>query len=221
MIVVIQCAARKIGDGYFLTQEGRRVLFVADPRRAPPLSGVIFARPDDPSDEGVTWREQLLQYSQTAHHNPFGLATAGDLYENPTYRLLTDRYGAAQTYVLSAGFGLIPSTFLTPLYDITFSVQAAPHARRRRNSLWHDFAMLPPEAEGPILFFGGKDYVPLFAELTADTKAERIVFFNAAIPPLAHGCTLRRFETPTRTNWHYECAKAIASGAVRIQELHR
>jgi hypothetical protein len=63
------------------------------------------------------------------------------------------------------------------------------------------------------VFFGSKEYVPLFASLTgAAVKAERIVYYNSVTPPSAPGCKLVRFETRTRTNWQYECASAFLRG---------
>jgi hypothetical protein len=65
------------------------------------------------------------------------------------------------------------------------------------------------DVKGPVLFFGGKDYVPLFCDLTARLRAERIVFFNSNEPPEAAGCSLVKYRTRTRTNWHYECVDAF------------
>jgi len=31
--------------------------------------------------------------------------------------------------------------------------------------------------------------------------------------PSAAACTARRYETRTKTNWHYECAEAVIRGA--------
>jgi len=64
------------------------------------------------------------------------------------------------------------------------------------------------------VFFGGKEYVPLFATLTASAKDDRIVFYNSMVPPTAFGCSLKRFRTSTRTNWHYECTRAFIAGDV-------
>jgi hypothetical protein len=69
--------------------------------------------------------------------------------------------------------------------------------------------MLPMTNEEPITFLGGKDYVPLFCELTKAAKGKRTVFYNSAKAPEAVGCTLELFPTTTRTNWHYECAKVF------------
>ena len=43
--------------------------------------------------------------------------------------------------------------------------------------------MLPAKGMGPIVFLGGKDYVPLFQALTAAYGGERIVFYNSRFAP--------------------------------------
>ena len=78
--------------------------------------------------------------------------------------------------------------------------------------------LLPASAKEPVVFLGGKDYVELFSELTADVPGERSVFYNSATPPVAQGCKLRRFETSTRTNWHYEAARALVDSS-SLQEM--
>ena len=65
----------------------------------------------------------------------------------------------------------------------------------------------PPTYWKGRVFFGGKDYLPLFCDLTKDVKAKRTVFYNSGYAPAAQGCALVRFVTTTRTNWHYECAR--------------
>ena len=133
---------------------------------------------------------------------------ASELYAHPVYARLAKSISAERLFILSAGWGLLPATFLTPNYDITFSGQAEPHKRRRRTDLYRDFTALPEDQDEPMVFFGGKDYVPLFARLTWPHKGPRTVFFNSQHPPSAAGCRLERFATTTRTNWHYECADA-------------
>jgi hypothetical protein len=59
MIVVIQCAATKRpGAGCVRSAAGRPVIFVADPASAPADGAHLYARPDDMSDTGVSWRGQ-------------------------------------------------------------------------------------------------------------------------------------------------------------------
>jgi hypothetical protein len=66
-----------------------------------------------------------------------------------------------------------------------------------------------PESHEEIVFFGGKDYLPLLRSLTGETPNRKTLFYNAAGAPQAPGWNLQRFETKTRTNWHYECAGAF------------
>ncbi|MHC2423290.1 hypothetical protein ACVII1_006294 [Bradyrhizobium elkanii] len=215
MIVVIQCAARKRLDaGYLETRDGRRVLFVADPSTAPARNGLLYARPDDTGEGGRSWRDELVAYNKSPGRNPLKLLPAFELYQNEAYRRLADKVGTQKLYILSAGWGLIGATFLTPSYDITFTAQAESYKKRRKRDHYNDLSMLTQDERGPILFFGGKDYLPLFARLTGNVRSERIVFFNAANTPQIDGGRAIRFGTTTRTNWHYECVDAFLSGAL-------
>ena len=217
MIVVIQCAARKQADaGRLVTADGTPIEFVADPKSAPVDPAHVYARPDDLSDQSVSWRRVLLRYNDESHHNPLGLCPAYRLYENATYNRLVDKFGMEKVYILSAGWGLISASFLTPHYDITFSPSAERYKRRRKTDYYDDFCMLPVTIDEEILFVGGKDYLPLFCSLTSTARARKIAFYNSAQVPDARGCSLRRFVTSTRTNWHYECANAILAGEFRI-----
>jgi hypothetical protein len=101
---------------------------------------------------------------------------------------------------------------LTPYYDITFSAAADAFKRRRKSDSYHDLCMMPGDVDEPVVFFGGKDYLPLFCELTRSVRSKRIVFYNSAQAPSAPGCSIVRFNTATRTNWHYECVEAILAG---------
>jgi hypothetical protein len=47
--------------------------------------------------------------------------------------------------------------------------------------------MLTQDVREPILFLGGKDYLPLFAGLTRNVQSERIVFFNSVGAPQIDG----------------------------------
>ena len=100
--------------------------------------------------------------------------------------------------------------------DITFSPSADKYKRRRKNDRNDDLCMLPADNAEPVVFFGGKDYVSLFCSLTKRVNGQRHVFYNSANTPDAPGCLLKRFNTTTRTNWHYECAKAFIKGEIGI-----
>ena len=225
MIVVIQCAARKYPcAGRFKMEDGRPIMFVADPKKAPTDNEIVYKRPDDPSGSGLSYREELVKYNhRRPGDNPLGLLRAWELYSNPGYEKLVDTFCVRNVFILSAGWGLIPADFLTPDYDITFSSSAKgndAYKRRRRNDAFMDLSMLPADSIGPIVFLGGKDYVSLFRRLTEDAKSERIVFYryggSSDNPPAAPGCRLLPFETSTRTNWHYECAKALMQGKITV-----
>jgi hypothetical protein len=218
MKIVIQCAAGKRRDaGHLVASSGKAVDFVAHPQIAPRDSDREYARPDDLQEDGTSWRQYLVKYNDDPGENPLRLYRAYDLYENSTYRRLVDRFGLGNVYILSAGWGLIRADFLTPYYDITFSPSADAYKRRRhRADRYDDFRMLSNATGQDIVFFGGKDYVPLFCSLTDTIRNKKVVFFNSATVPQFQGCTFKRFETTTRTNWHYECANALIDGTISI-----
>ncbi|MCW0183408.1 MAG: hypothetical protein OJI70_16705 [Zavarzinia sp.] len=193
------------------TKKGRRVMFVARPELMSPSNVFEFARPDDVSDTGETWREKLINYNAQQKQNQLHLSPASDLYTHPTYARLAKKVRSENLFILSAGWGMLPANFLTPNYDITFSAQAEPYKKRRRGDEYSDFVLPARGQEEPIVFFGGKDYVPLFAELTRSHKGPRTVYYNSQNAPAAPGCRLERFQTTTRTNWHYESADAWLS----------
>jgi hypothetical protein len=143
-----------------------------------------------------------------------GLYPAYQLYKNNTYGRLMNRFGLQKVYILLAGWGLIRADFLTPYYDITYSQSAEGYKRRRKADRYHDFRMLPDEIHEEIVLFGGKDYLRLFCSLTGATKVKKTVFYNSARAPQVTGCVLKPFNTTTRINWHYECAKAFLDGTI-------
>lgn len=215
MKVVIQCAASKDpAAGYFRTSDGTPIKFVANPAACSQDPGYLYARPDDPSDAaGQTWRDQLVGAIAAG---AAGLTPAYKLYRHYAYNALAEKYGLENVFILSAGWGLIRADFPTPQYDITFSTAAGPCLRRRQRDRYADFKHLTAAIGGEIVFFGGKDYLPLFCELTADVSATKTVFYNSASPPITPGCHLVRYVTTTRTNWHYGCAIDFINGKVSI-----
>jgi len=163
----------------------------------------------------VSWRAVLLAYNKKPA-NPFRLLPAWQLYDDPAYRRLVGKCGVGNVYVLSAGWGLIRADFLTPDYDITFS-NVKPedrYKRRRKADCYDDFCMLPPDTGVPIVFFGGKGYLPFFESLTSSIPARKTVFYNSTSVPEMPGYLLKRFDTSRRTNWQYECATAFVDGRI-------
>ncbi|MBE7728816.1 hypothetical protein [Komagataeibacter sp. FXV3] len=215
MIIIIQCANSKRPDaGTLRNVEGKPVKFVARPDLAP-KDGYVHARPDDISDNGESWRQRLEHYNESASCNPLDLLPACELYENPIYLQLAEKVGRSRLFILSAGWGLISADFLTPVYDITFSAEArgpTAYKRRRKGDHFADFCMLSKDTIEPVLFLGGKSYLPSFLSLTRNIKASRTICYNSITPPDAPGCNLVHFETTGKTNWHYSCAKAFLTG---------
>ena len=214
MICVIQCAGRKrAGAGSMTTLDSRRVIFVAHPEQAVREDGRVYAHPDHASDRGGSWREVLLDYNASGN-NSLGLLEASELYQHKAYRALRKHFGASNMYILSAGWGLINASFLTPDYDITFSNAAEKYAQRRKADKFIDLNLLPEEVSDEIVFFDGRDYLAQFSALTCSNRAKKIVFYNSATIPNAPGCSLRRHVTRTRTNWHYECSERFVAAGV-------
>lgn len=177
MIVVIQCASGKNPDaGHLRRTNGQEVMFVADPEIAPADESYAYARPDDVSDTGESWRAVLFTYNADPENNPLRLLPAWQLYNNKTYELLTAHCGLERLFILSAGWGLVRADFLIPAYDITFSANAPMYKRRRSRDCYDDSNMLPKSQEH-IVFFGGKDYVNLFCTLSSDAQrsSDRLV----------------------------------------------
>lgn len=218
MKIVIQCAGTKNqtpGAG-FRTSDNRLVKFVADPKKAPSSGEIAYAHPDDLSDGRQTWRERLLDYNKGSPTNPLRLLPAYQIYKNPVYKNLVEKFGLEQVFILSAGWGLISADFLTPDYNITFSKQGVPYSHRKKLDFYADICHLPDDGDG-IIFLGGKDYLPLFCQLTAGSKGIKKVFFNSKLDPiLGVGFRSERFTTTQRTNWHYPCAQALIDGEIGI-----
>ena len=215
MIIVIQCASGKRDDaGHLRTLDGRKVMFVARPHDAPCDENLVYGRPDDVSDNGRPWRSVLMEYNADPGDNLLNLLPAWRLYKNQTYRILVDRYGPERLYILSAGWGMIRADFLTPKYDITFSKagKVEPFKRRSSHDIYEDFG-LPPNVAEPVVFFGGRDYIPLFRRLTERVESGRTIFYAGKTPDV-EDCRLVRYGDPF-TNWHYQCAMAFAEGELR------
>ena len=221
MKIVIQCAgtknAQRPGSG-FHASDGRLVKFVADPKDAPSISQYAYVRPDDLSDGHHTWRERLLEYNKEANSNSLGLLPAYRLYARKVYEDLVGKFGTNQVFILSAGWGLIASDFLTPDYDITFSnaKNVAPYAHRRKSDHYSDVCQIPNDGD-TIVFIGGKDYQPLFCKLTKELTGKKKVFYNSSsAPALGSGFYTERFITTQKTNCHYTCAQELIDGSIKI-----
>lgn len=210
MRIVIQCAARKQSSaGCLRDDSGRPVRFVAHPSLVGSGHGGVYAHPDDLRADGRSWRRFLLDYNAQPTGNPLALLEAHRLYAHAAYAKLASRIGPENLFILSAGWGLLSSSFLTPDYDITFSGSAGPAQRRHRTDRFDDLNLLPQGSDEPVAFFGGKDYLPLFVALTDRWAGRRVVVHNSQTRPTFEGIECVKFETPAKTNWHYLAAAAF------------
>ena len=201
------------------SSDGRRVLFVGDPELVPPDqmdASLDFARPDDKSDTGRSWREELIRYNDDPYSNPLGLLPAWRIYRNPVYASLEEKFGVDRLFILSAGWGLIRSDFLTPMYDITFNSQANLFKRRHKSAQFNDFRMLPADINEPVLFFVEADYIPLACRLTDGVRTRRHLFHDSRDIPTAPGFITESYENQTEDQWHYMCAKDFIDGKIAL-----
>lgn len=220
--VVIVCSSRKDPEaGHMMTKKKHPIKFVADPKEANKTcrkNSLVYAHPDDDAGAGHSWRESLCEYNRKycldPSSNTSGLFPAWQLYADPTYSKLVSTFGIQNVFILSAGWGLISADFLTPNYDITFSKNAAkdsPWVLRQEADNYKDLMMLPRDTDKPVIFLGGKEYVPFFNRLTKDIKSKRIVFYYSTKPPDTRGRRVRLFQFHTHypRNWYYECGKQL------------
>jgi len=211
MKIIIQCAGSKAANAGSLTGTmGKLIKFVANPSKAPHSDKYLYAKPDDISDNGKTWRERIWDYN---HHektkNPNQILPAYQLYTNPAYKKLVKEFGIEKIFILSAGWGLIPADFLTPMYDITFSSASDGYTKRKKIDKYLYYNMLPNDCED-IIFLGGKSYLPMFCSLTETYAGNKSIYFNSTNPPaVPKDFKLVQYNTTTRTNWHYQCALSI------------
>lgn len=225
MKVIIQCSARKKGAHTFKTQRGEEPLFVAQPQLCPKVDQLIFARPDDPIPDqpATTWRSLLTDYNSRYAQdgsNPFGLLPAGGLYVPEIYGSLVARFGWINTFILSAGWGLVRADFLLPYYDITFSAAQNVEAWKRRHpgDSYDDYNHLSDrlDRDDSLYFFGGRDYLPLLYRLTRHLPIKKIIYYISQSTPRTEGYSYIRYPNPKNcmTNWHYECASDFLLGSV-------
>ena len=239
MIIVISCAgSKRKGAGKLKTKDGTPVKFVAHPEIAPRGQGIVYQHPDSESDFGGSWRKMLKEYNNDLNASPLGtlgLFKAWELYrpQRKAYREIYDdlanTFGEENVYILSAGWGLIRSDFLTPNYDITFTnVKKDKKWKQRKygEGEFLDFNQLsqpPAEIKGPIVFMGGQSYVDFFIALTEDLKTEKVVYFYSEdiktdYLEYSSEYDLRVYPNSDKEQrtWHYQCAKDLIDGKIQI-----
>ena len=231
MIVVISCAASKDPRaGRLETPDGRRVEFLAHPAEMPESQrkpDIVYVCPEETSGYGMPWRQKLDEYNQQYQRtgeNPWCLLPASQLYTprepySNIYLKLVERFRADNVYILSAGWGLIGSSFLTPSYSVTFSGQN-PVNRRRRKDVFRDFNHLTLHAGGterPIVCIGGTGYVRQFCKLTEAFRWPKMVLHLGRQPSLPSDYTARRYmRDGHKHTWVYQCALDLIDGKLAI-----
>ncbi len=228
MNIIIQCAGRKNKNAGFLQdRSGKRVCFVGRPELACEGSDCIYARPDDVSDvPGISWRQRLESYASEKGSNPLHLLKAYLLYKPKPYAQLVEKFGEGKVFILSAGWGLVRADYPLPGYDITFSKTAEkkkPYVLRSyRKDVYRDFQQLPLGDDSPLVFLGGKDYLPFFLDLIRPLQRKVVIFSRVdpvaefAVESLGPRYEVRPYKTSVLTNWHYQCAQELASGSLHI-----
>ena len=220
MKVVISCAGSKAKNaGYMKTKDERCVegcvKFVGNPVVAPSNSEFSYAHPDDEAKDGKTWREKLVAYNKSCKdENPLELLPAYKLYTpkcpyGNVYTQLVEVFGIDNVYILSAGWGLIHASFLTPKYDITFNGSAAVYKRRRRSDQYCDFNDLESAIDEDLLFFSGQSYLPLFCYLTQCYQGRRVVYYSGNKPNCDNVKLVHYKPTGNPYTWVYECATKV------------
>ena len=196
-----------------MPNNGKKVLFVGEPENARPSSDWVFARPDDPSPYGGTWRDHLV-LNNVNSLNRSGLLPAVELYKKDIYAKLVARFGQAKVYIMSAGWGLVRGDFPLPYYDITFAKMNKNQSKekniykfRQPKDIFHDFCHLSMKLSEQLIFFGSPVYLRHFVKLTSMYQGERVVFHGTVAPPRLAGCSWRPHKIRDRYQWPYECAE--------------
>lgn len=221
MKIIIACAGSKSkSKGYLRGPDGRQVNFVAEPSEAPggKTEGRTCHRPDDPVRKNQTWRD-LVRERNESKTDKDRLLPASRLYRpnlHPTvYQRLSDLNGPEETFILSAGWGIVRSTYLLPAYDVTFSTQAKRKPwviRDPKDPDWKDFNHLEESglrAGEKVHFFGGKDYIPTLLALTSGLDIHLIVHYSGK-PPRLPDRVIRREADETGRDWYYRAAIRVA-----------
>lgn len=217
MKIVIQCSGKKKGEIWTVSGLNYvRVKFVSNPsccRQAVPYE---LKNPDELiGNTRLTWRSYLVEYNKDGR-NPDDLLRAGDLYDHPIYKKLVERYGWENTFILSAGWGLVRADYFIPYYDITFSRKVNPCQRRKTGDVFYDFNHLNTQINENVYFFGGVDYLPLYYTLTREIPAEKVIFHVSGKIPKENGYEYINCSVGQITNWHYKCVEEFLEGRLNL-----
>jgi len=202
-IIIIQCSSSKRNDNTTFGLKNK-IRFVANPQT--PLS----YKPDDlvPNTD-ITWRQVVVRYNENPILRDVQLLQAGCLYKPSIYKETINIFGKYNVYILSAGWGLVQSSYFIPSYDITFSGTAPKEFRRKPNDEYKDFNHLILRNDldkHEIHFFGGISYLNvLYKLLEPITNSKKIIHSATDIEPKL-GYEYIKYPR-CFTNWHYSALK--------------
>jgi len=200
-IIVISCSGGKV-DIPHLLQDNQEIKFRAEsnpPQTFLPYDTIPNQNPP------MTW-SAFIENAQNIN-NP-ALVEAFSLYQPkkaPYQNIYSDLHArfSDNLYILSAGWGLIKSSFRIPTYDITFSNQAKKEKKRSKidaefNS--NDFKQLNPEKHQRLVCLVSQDYIPQFKRLTNHLSNEKITTSIKSVKDIPG---------VTKYNWYYLLAKIL------------
>jgi len=203
-IPVLCCSKSKLDNDFYYNNQ--LVKFIAAKPKAS-SDNILYSTPDDfiPCSE-KTWKNLIQEQS---HEN---LICAYKLYKNSVYRSLFHKFGEC-FYILSAGWGIIRSSFKIPNYNITFSKQADSLTKRKNDIKWDDFNHLQEDIvlkkipeDAIIILFAGVDYHNIFYSLTADIINRRIIMCKSIPIEKRNGYEYEKYNERISTNWFYKAA---------------
>ena len=211
--ILIQCAKDKNQSPFY--DNGNRVCFVATPDQYPNNNDVIVNPNDEINNEN--WIERIRAYNDT-NGNPSKLLPAIHLYKDPIYKQLEEAVGINNTFILSAGWGLVSGSFLLPNYDITFSKapNVPEYTKRDPNTLydWDDINAFDDISISydDLHVFCVPSYYPLLNKMLENKKINNIILHvrNSNVPndgELNFQHISRNYKTKRKINWHYACAR--------------
>jgi hypothetical protein len=177
------------------------------------------AHPDDIIPQNnISWRQFLM-----SNQDDPNLLSAYCLYDNTIYQDLHNRFNN-NFYILSAGWGLVKSSFKLPNYDITFCNAADFKVRELNPEIerFIDFNQIDTSNKGDIIFIGSPEYIPLFIQLTQNLPNRKFIYWKSVKPkPVPERFIIpnqtffyRYYNTTRNTTWYYELAKSLNNGII-------
>ncbi len=219
MIIVIQCANRKVPNAATLTLNGEAVHFVAQPQNEH-----MDKRPwDQIPGSDKTWIDCVMAYNEAGSTMPdeyiklnIGtedgrqLMPCGNLYEHPVYRELTTTRGLKNVYILSAGWGLVRADKFLPNYNVTFS-QLGDIRVRISVAERLQYASISDEIpdNDQINLFISRAYAPYWSYLYQGAPQRTILHWRLGqeLPKGKYGTVIKHDCGDQVTNWQYTAAR--------------